>query len=156
MSLLKRRSLSTHPTTLPLFSQLSDEMNRFWGSELPVFSQRSEIVGGDWQPEIDIEQKKDMYLVRADIPGVDPKDIKVSIENGKLVVEGRRETEVEENRENFYRVERSCGSFYRSFNLPDAATNAKAIKAHSHNGVLEISVPISETAKQKKIEIKVD
>ena len=156
MSLLKRRSLSTLPTTLPLFSQLSDEMNRFWGNELPVFSQRNEIVGGDWQPEIDIEQKKDMYLVRADIPGVDPKDIKVSIENGNLIVEGRRETEVEENRDNFYRVERSFGSFYRSFNLPDADTNVKKIKAHSHNGVLEVSVPISETAKQKKIEIKVD
>jgi HSP20 family protein len=73
-----------------------------------------------------------------------------------LVVEGKRETEAEENREDFSRVERSYGSFYRSFNLPDAATNAKKIKAHSHNGVLEITVPISETAQQKKIEIKVD
>ena len=66
-----------------------------------------------------------------------------------------KENKFEENKENYRCIERSFGSFYRSINLPDAS-DAKGIEAHSRNGVLEITVPMSETAKQKKIEIKVD
>jgi len=153
MSLFNRQSLSTLPS-LPLFSQLSDEMNRFWNTDSLLARRQGDLLG-DWQPNIDIEQKNNMYLIKADIPGVNPKDIKVTMDNGNLVIEGRRESKVEENRDNYRCVERSYGSFYRSMNLPDAS-DAKGIEAHSHNGVLEVTVPISETAKHKKIEIKVD
>ncbi len=153
MSLFNRQSLTTLPD-LPLFSQLSNELNRFWGND-SLLGHRQVEQFTDWLPNIDIEQKKNMYLVKADVPGVAAKDIKVTMDNGYLVIEGKRESKVEENRENYRCVERAYGNFYRSFKLPDAS-DAKAIEAHCRDGVLEISVPIAETAKQKKIEVKVD
>ena len=153
MSLFNRQPLTTLPS-LPLFSQLSDEMNHFWGKDNLLTRRQGDLMT-DWLPDVDIEQKKNMYLVRADIPGVAPEDIKVSMDNGNLIIEGKRENKVLDNRENYRCVERSYGSFYRSFNLPDA-TDAKTIEAHSRNGVLEVSVPITASAKQKKIEVKVD
>lgn len=153
MSLFKHQPLTTR-SNLPLFTQLSDEMSRFWPTESLLSHHQSELLG-DWQPAIDIEQKSNMYLVRADMPGVDPKDIKVTMDNGHLVIEGKRETKVEGSKENYRCIERSFGSFYRSFNLPDAS-DANGIEAHCKSGVLEVSVPIKETAKQKKIEIRID
>lgn len=141
---------------LPIFSQLSDEMNQFFGRDLPLFGRQSDLLSGDWQPATDIEQRDNRYIVRADIPGVDPKDIKVSMENGNLIIEGKRETKVEENKKNYRRVERSFGSFYRCINLPDAADESKKIEAHCSKGVLEVIVPKTTASAQKKIEIKVD
>lgn len=154
MSLLKRKSLAAFPQ-LPLSSQLSDEMNRLFEREFPLTSGRWETLGGQWQPDVDIEQKADHYVITADIPGVDPKDISVSMDNGMLTIEGKRESRVEEKRENYRCIEREYGSFYRSFSLPDAC-EAEKIKAHSHNGVLEVTVPKQESAKQKKIQVHVD
>ena len=77
------------------------------------------------------------------------------MDNGMLTIEGKRETKVEENKDNYRRIEREFGAFYRSFSLADA-TEAEKISAHAHNGVLEVIVPKAESAKQKKIEIKVD
>jgi len=153
MSLFKRQPLSTLPS-LPLFSQLSDEMNRFWTNDKFLGHRQGDLLA-DWTIDADVEQKNNMYHVKADIPGVDPKDIKVTMDNGNLVIEGKRETKVEENRDDFRSVERAYGSFYRRINLPDAS-DAKKIEAHSRNGVLEVIVPIAETAKQKKIEVIVD
>jgi HSP20 family protein len=155
MSLFKHQPLSTMPQ-LPMFSQLSDEMNQFFGRDLPMFSRQSDLLSTDWQPATDIEQRDNRYIVRADIPGVDPKDIKVSMENGNLIIEGKRETKVEENKKNYHRVERSFGSFYRCINLPDASNESKKIEAHCNKGVLEIIVPKIGAAAHKKIEIKVD
>lgn len=153
MSLFKRQP-STALSTLPLFSRLSDEMNRFWEQD-SLFGRRQTDLLGDWQPDIDVEQKNHLYLIRADIPGVDPKDIKVSMDNGNLIIEGNRESKVEENKENYRFVERAYGSFYRSLNLPDTS-DSKGIEAHCKNGVLEVTVPITETASKKKIEVSVD
>lgn len=141
---------------LPIFSQLSDEMNQFFGRDLPLFSRQSDLLSGEWQPATDIEQRDNRYIVRADIPGVDPKDIKVSMENGNLIIEGKRETKMEENNKNYHRVERSYGSFYRCINLPDASEEPKKIEAHCNKGVLEVIVPKLASSAQHKIEIKVD
>lgn len=147
MSLFKNQPLAT-------MSQLSDEMNQFFGRDLPIFNRQTDL--SEWQPATDIEQKDNLYIVKADIPGVDPKDIKVSMENGNLIIEGKRESKVEENNKNYRRVERSFGSFYRCINLPDACDEHKEIEAHCNKGVLEISVPKISAAAKKKIEIKVD
>ncbi|WP_164735589.1 Hsp20/alpha crystallin family protein [Marinobacter sp. NP-4(2019)] len=154
MSLLKRKSLSAFPQ-LPLASQLSEEMNRLMEREFPLLGRHWETLGGQWQPDVDIEQKANEYLITVDIPGVDPKDISVSMDNGMLTIEGKRESKVEEKKENYRCIEREYGSFYRSFSLPDAGESDK-IKAHVHNGVLEITVPKLESTKQKKIEVHVD
>tara|TARA_B110000902_G_C14127022_1_gene520467 strand:- start:357 stop:824 length:468 start_codon:yes stop_codon:yes gene_type:complete len=155
MSLFKHQPLSTMPQ-LPIFSQLSDEMNQFFGRDLPLFGRQSDLLPSEWQPAIDIEQRDNRYMVRADIPGVDPKDIKVSMENGSLIIEGKRETKVEENKKNYSRVERSFGSFYRCIDLPDASNESKKIEAHCNKGVLEIIVPKMSAAAHQRIEIKVD
>ncbi|MEW6981232.1 Hsp20/alpha crystallin family protein [Colwelliaceae bacterium 6471] len=154
MSLFKHQPLSTIPQ-LPIFSQLSDEMNRFFGRDVPMAGRQENLFADEWHPAADIEQKDTCYIVRADIPGVNPKDIKVSLDNNNLIIEGKRETQAEEHKENYRRVERFYGSFYRSFHLPDAS-DAKKVEAHCKNGVLEVTIPKVSTSKQKKIEVKVD
>lgn len=154
MSFLRKQPLSTL-STRPLFSQLSDEMNRFWINDLSLAGRPAEMLEGLWQPDVDVEIRNNQYLVSADIPGVDPEEIKVSMDNGNLIIEGKRETHAAEIRSDFRRVERNYGSFYRSLFLTDAA-ELKGIEAHCKNGVLEVTVPISEAAKHKKIEVKVD
>ena len=93
-----------------------------------------------WIPKIDLKEKDNQYVIRADVPGVNPKDIDISLENGMLTIKGHKETETKEEKENFLRIERSSGSFYRTLNLPDAGDISK-ITAKSKNGVLEITVP---------------
>lgn len=93
-----------------------------------------------WVPKIDVKEKNNQYVIRADVPGVNPKDIDISLEHGMLTIKGHKETETKEEKENFMRVERSSGTFYRSLNLPDAV-DASKITAKSKNGVLEIIVP---------------
>jgi HSP20 family protein len=77
------------------------------------------------------------------------------MDNGNLIIEGKRDTKAEQNKDNFRMVERNYGGFYRSLYLADAA-EAKGIKAHCHNGVLEVKVPLAEAAQHKKIEVIVD
>lgn len=154
MNLLTRQPLSTLPH-LPLFSQLSEEMNRFFEQDLTSLGGRWETLAGQWQPNIDVEKKENEYVVRADIPGVNAKDIKVSMDNGMLTIEGKRETKTEENKENYHCIERSCGNFYRAIALPEAV-DSENIKAHNHNGVLEITIPKSTAKKQHFIQVLAD
>ena len=101
---------------------------------------QSSIATCDWIPAVDIKEEKDRYVLRADIPGVDPKDIEIIAENGILTLRGNRPGETRETRAGYSRVERPCGSFYRRFSLPDTADLAR-IAARSANGVLEIGIP---------------
>ncbi|MGB5064604.1 MAG: Hsp20/alpha crystallin family protein, partial [Candidatus Competibacter sp.] len=80
---------------------------------------QSSIATCDWIPAVDIKEEKDRYVLRADIPGVDPKDIEIIAENGILTLRGNRPGETRETRAGYSRVERPCGSFYRRFSLPD-------------------------------------
>ncbi|HRX69944.1 MAG: Hsp20/alpha crystallin family protein [Gammaproteobacteria bacterium] len=101
---------------------------------------QSSVATCDWIPPVDIKEEKDRYVLRADIPGVDPKDIEIIAENGVLTIRGNRPSETRETRVGYSRVERPCGSFYRRFSLPDTADLAQ-IAARSINGVLEIGIP---------------
>ncbi len=101
---------------------------------------QSSIATCDWIPAVDIKEEKDRYVLRADIPGVDPKDIEIIAENGILTLRGNRPGETRETRAGYSRVERPCGSFYRRFSLPDTADLAR-IAARSMHGVLEIGIP---------------
>ncbi len=133
-----------------IFPQIKD-LNKFFNLEL---DDDSTIATSDWTPAVDVAEKDDHFLIKADVPGVDPKDIEVSMENGYLTVKGERESEVKEEKEDYTRIERSHGSFYRRFNLPDYADPNK-VTASSNKGVLEIKVGKTEVAKPKKISIKV-
>ncbi len=138
----------------PFFNYLPHlkDINRFFNLELD--DEDSTIATSAWTPAVDIAEKNDHFLIEADVPGVDPKDIEVSMENGVLTLKGERESEVKEEKEGYTRVERSHGSFYRRFSLPESA-DPENISAKSSKGVLQISVGKKETAKPKKITVKV-
>lgn len=132
--------------------QLRREMGRML-EQHPSAEEGSSIATSDWTPAVDIKETKKEFLIHADIPGVDPDDIDVHMEDGMLTIKGERESETKEEREGYKRVERQRGSFYRRFSLPDTA-NADKISAKSKNGVLEITIPKQEKAQARKIEVK--
>lgn len=108
----------------------------------------------DWVPSVDIKEEAERFVIRADVPGVDPKDIEVSMEDGVLTLSGERKSESREEDAGWTRVERLSGRFLRRFSLPDTA-NAEGISAHGANGVLEISIPKQAKAAPRKIAVKV-
>jgi HSP20 family protein len=109
----------------------------------------------EWSPAADISETDEEYLVRAELPGVERKDVKVSLEDGVLTIEGERKQEKEEKGKTMHRVERFYGSFCRRFNLPEDA-EASSIKAETKDGVLNVHIPKSKVMKAKAVEIKVN
>lgn len=132
--------------------QLRREMGRMFEGH-PSVAEGSSIATSDWTPAVDIKETEKEFLIHADIPGVDPNDIDVHMEDGMLTIKGERESETKEEKEGYKRIERQRGSFYRRFSLPDTA-NADKIRAKSKNGVLEITIPKQEKAQSRKIEVK--
>jgi HSP20 family protein len=132
--------------------QLRREMGRMLDGQSST-EETSNIATSDWVPAVDIKETDKEFLIHADIPGVDPNDIDVHMEDGMLTIKGERESETKENREGYKRVERHRGTFYRRFSLPDTA-NADKISAKSNHGVLEITIPKQEKAQPRKIQVK--
>lgn len=119
-------------------------------STLPGRDELSSIVTGNWVPAVDIKEEPDRFVIHADVPGVKPEDIEVTMENGLLTLRGSRQEEKKEEREGYRRVERSSGSFYRRFSLPDSARGDN-VAATCKDGVLEVVVPKAEQQKARKI-----
>ncbi len=113
----------------------------------------SNVVTSRWRPAVDIKEEEDRFVIYADLPGVDPKNIEITMEQGVLTLKGERSEETKEEREGYKRVERVSGSFYRRFSLPDIA-DAERIEAKGKNGVLEITLPKQEKAQPRKITVK--
>jgi HSP20 family protein len=132
-----------------LLEQMRREMDRL--ADAPT-AEGSSVATSDWVPAVDIKEEKDGFVIVADIPGVDPKDIEVNMENGMLTIKGEKEAEKKEEREGYKRVERSYGSFYRRFSLPDTA-DAEKIAAKSNNGVLEVTIGKQEQVQPRKISV---
>ena len=107
----------------------------------------------DWAPSVDISEDEKAFTLLADIPGVDPKDIDISMEKGVLTITGERSSEDVAEGENFRRVERQSGQFYRRFTLPDSA-DADKIEAKSEHGVLTVTIPKQEMTISRRIEVK--
>ena len=108
-----------------------------------------------WSPNVDISESSDGYTLTAELPGVAKQDVHVTVVEGRLTLRGEKKQETQEEKENTHRVERTYGSFTRSFDLPQAV-NAEKITASFKNGVLSIGVPKAEEAKPKQIEISVN
>jgi len=106
-----------------------------------------------WVPAVDVFEEKDRFVVRADVPGVDPNDIEVNMENGILSVSGERISEDRSNVDGVSRYERAAGRFLRRFTLPETA-DADAIKARSANGILEISIPKQPAVQPRRITVE--
>jgi HSP20 family protein len=109
----------------------------------------------EWAPTADISETDKEYLVKAELPGVKREDVKVSVDQGVLTIQGERKEEKEEKGERRHRVERVYGSFFRSFSLPDNAA-AGDIRAESKDGVLFVHIPKVKIEKAKAVQIKVE
>ena len=129
------------------------EMEDLWGrffSEVPFTRAFKE----EWSPTVDVSEKKDTFLIKAELPGIDEKDVSVSISGDILTIKGEKTKEEEEKDEHHYRVERYYGSFERSFRMP-TGVKADKIEATFDKGVLKVTVPKAEEAKKKEITVKV-
>jgi HSP20 family protein len=131
-------------------ARLQDEVNRLFDTGGLVRS--GESVG--WTPACDIYEDEEAVSLKFELAGVDPKDVDVRFENGVLTVKGERKLEKEETRERYHRVERSYGTFTRSFSLP-GTLDAERIKAETKHGVLTITLPKKPEAKPRAIQVKV-
>lgn len=131
-----------------LLNQLQRELERAHEGGIGEGS----IATAEWAPSVDIKEESGKFVLQADIPGVKPEEIDVSMEDGVLTIKGEKKTEAKTEQKGYKRVERTYGSFYRRFSLPDTA-NADAISAKSKHGVLEIVIPKREAVKPKKINV---
>src|SRR6056297_2200109 len=133
---------------------LRREMDHFFDDLVP-FSWSSEQSGkatGRWAPSADITENENEYQIMMDIPGMDKKDIKITIQDGRVSVTGERKTEEKEEKADFVRQERYYGSFFRSFKLPEKVKE-EDIKATFKDGVLKLLIPKAEVVKPKSIKV---
>lgn len=113
---------------------------------------QSHVVTSHWRPAVDIKEEADRFVIMADLPGVDPGDIEITMENGVLSIKGERKSEIRDEKEGYKRVERVSGTFYRRFSLPDSA-DAERIAAKGKDGVLEVSLPKHEKVQPRRIAV---
>jgi HSP20 family protein len=130
------------------------ELNRLLGRPLLPATWLAPKNGGQWFPEVDITEEKERILVKADVPGMKQEEISVEVADGILTIKGERKRETETKDAKTYRVERSYGSFLRSFTLP-AGVDAAKVNAAYKNGVLEVTLPKLAEAKAKQIKVEV-
>ncbi|NCF80062.1 MAG: Hsp20 family protein [Proteobacteria bacterium] len=138
-----------------LLRRFNEDVNQLFSESrnLPVGEDdRSSIVTSNWSPAVDIKEEDERFVLKADIPGVDPKDIDVTMADGVLTIKGERKHESEEEAEGYKRVERSYGSFYRRFSLPDTA-DAERVTAKGKDGVLEVFIPKQEKVQPRRIAV---
>jgi HSP20 family protein len=145
---MKITRVSTWPT-LGRLTDLRDEIDRLF--EAPL-QRTSEFLG--WTPAFDAYEEKDNFVVKAELPGMKKEDISVSLHDGNLIVSGERKTETKGDGAEVYRAERFFGKFQRSVALP-ATVATSQVKAEYKDGVLTVTLPKSEEAKPRQIEVNV-
>lgn len=137
---------------------IQERMNRLFDDAFrgnPRASSEDEwALGGTWAPSVDIFEQDGNIVLKAELPGMDAKDVEIHVENNVLTLRGERKLDNEVKRESYHRVERSYGSFARSFTLPNVV-DTERIKADYKDGVLRVTLPKKEEAKPKQISISV-
>jgi len=133
---------------------MSERLNRVFSRPSLRNSGKENLTVADWVPTVDISESDGEYLIKAELPEVKKEDVKVTVENGVLTLQGERRQEKEEKSKRFHRVERSYGSFVRSFSLPESVEES-SVKADYKDGVLNLHLPKSEKVKPKAIDVKV-
>lgn len=123
-------------------------------NEKPDASQPA-VTSSAWTPAVDMEEENDRFVLRADVPGVAPKDIEVFAEDGTLIIRGERPERARVNSDGFEHIERGAGTFLRRFTLPDSA-RAEAISARYADGVLEIEIPKQPRVEATRIPVSVN
>ena len=133
-----------------VFDQLQRELNMPMGKF--DSEENGNIATANWAPAVDIKEDDKAFTLFADLPGVNPDNIEVTMDKGVLTIKGERQSEKKAEEENYKRVERQYGVFYRRFTLPDSA-DADGIEAKSENGVLTITIPKQEVAQSRRISV---
>jgi len=139
------------------FQAVQDRLNRVFDEAFRGTARGNDdewALGGSWAPSVDIFEHEGNLVLKAELPGVDPKDVDVRVENNVLTLRGERKFESEVKREKYHRVERAYGTFSRSFTLPNVVDTEK-IKADYKDGVLQVTLPQREEAKPKQIQVSV-
>ncbi len=136
---------------------IQDRMNRIFDDAFRGQRGSAEddwALGGNWAPAVDIFEQGDNIVLKAELPGIDAKDVDIRVENNVLTLRGERRFETDVKRESCHRVERAYGTFSRSFTLPNVVDTEK-IKADYKDGVLQVTLPQKEEAKPKQISIAI-
>jgi HSP20 family protein len=134
---------------------IQDEMNKLFDDFFGRPVLRTEWTDSAWNPSVDVSEDKNNVIIKAEMPGMNKEDIKISVQDGVLTFKGEKKQEKEEKDKNYHRIERSYGSFCRSFQLPTSVKSDK-IKAGYKDGVLSIALPKAEEVKPKEIPISID
>ena len=148
MTLLTTRRPFENFQTLRRLNSVLDEAFATW-----PFQQESGSITSSWYPACDVFEDKEAVKIVAELPGVKPEDVKVSVENNVLTIRGEKKQEAEERSERVHRYERSYGSFERTFSLP-STVDAERIEAGISDGVLTVMLPKVEKARPRQIEVK--
>ncbi|HEY6467998.1 MAG TPA: Hsp20/alpha crystallin family protein [Candidatus Acidoferrales bacterium] len=138
---------------IPNFNALQEQVNKLFEGTLNGQGENSAITS--WAPAVDIYETENELVLKADLPGVTEKDIDVRVENNMLTVRGERQFETKVKEDNYLRVERTYGSFSRSFGLPNTV-NTEAISAEYKNGVLTVQLPKRAESKPKQVKVNVN
>lgn len=136
-------------------SRLRREMDRLWDEFFGPGRRALKPLEAEWVPSVDVSETADKLTVTAEIPGIEPKDIDISISGDLLTIKGEKKAEREEKEENYHLIERSYGAFSRTIRLPVSVETDK-IEATYKNGVLTITCPKKEEVKAKPIQIKTE
>jgi HSP20 family protein len=131
---------------------LQEEVNRLFSTNLTRAFDDEGIGRGAWAPSVDIYENKDQIVLEAELPGMKQEDFDLSIENNVITLRGERKFEKTEDTDNYHRVERSYGSFTRSFTLPQTVS-AEGATAEYNNGVLRVALPKKEETKARRIQV---
>ncbi len=150
MKLIKRES----PRFSLLEKSFRDTFSEFVKSFFDDEFFTTDLVRSDFEPRVDVYEKDNQIVVKADVPGISEKDLSVELEGNTLTISGKKEEEKEVKEKNYHRIERSYGSFCRSITLPEGIETDK-VTAEYKKGVLTINIPKSKAAETKKIEVKV-
>jgi HSP20 family protein len=142
--------MRTNPL-LSEFGSVTNRLNRLFGRD-DLLEPDGVSGAGDWAPAVDILETDREIVIKAELPGVEAKDVFVSLDNNVLTLRGDRKTDKEFSKENYHRMERAFGSFYRSFAIP-AFVDVDSVRAEFRNGLLTISLPKKDSAKGRSIEV---
>ncbi len=134
--------------------EMDDMFRRFFGTFAPLNFFRKELKG-EWYPVMDLYTKENKFVVHADIPGVDPRDVDISITGNLLTIKGERKSDIEEKKEGYMFHETSLGVFERTITLPEGVDTTK-IHATYKNGVLEVTMPAKAEALPKKVKVELE
>ncbi len=144
------------PRTWDPFGELStlqERMNRLFEERLPSTRNEEELNLGTFYPAVDIREGDKEITIKAELPGIKKEDVHIDVNDGVITLSGERKLEKEDKKENYHRIERSYGSFHRSFTLP-STVDVEKIKATYKDGILEATLPKTEEAKPKSIPVE--